>query len=100
MQQSHPRKRIAETPTSSTTPQDYGSISPAHDQPEDAFKPTALAEREAVAVEQREHSRWRAIWERYGSVELENKGSVARDHLALGTYYLPSYLPHPSMSGV
>ncbi|KAH4122663.1 hypothetical protein HBH70_092610 [Parastagonospora nodorum] len=88
MQQEPPRKRTAEhPPTSSSTPQlDYGSISPARDQP----STTKAASREAVAVEQREHSRWRAVWERYGSVELENKGSVARDHLALGTLLPPS----------
>lgn len=59
---------------------------------EESSKPALQREEAALVPDQDDDNSWawfRNIADRYGAIELDNKGSVARDHLALGKYLYP-----------
>ena len=47
----------------------------------------SLAEQQGQGAQEEKTGWWKDLVDKYGSVELDNKGSVARDHLALGTVH-------------
>ena len=53
---------------------------------------TSLVEQEGQRTQEERTGWWKDLVDKYGSVELDNKGSVARDHLALGMVHR-SFLP-------
>ena len=61
-----------------------GKSSATEGHPNDARR--RRPETQSASAQKRADSRprWKKLMDKYGAVELENKGSVARDHLALG----------------
>ncbi|KAI4171755.1 MAG: hypothetical protein LQ343_004006 [Gyalolechia ehrenbergii] len=81
-----------------TTSEDTEPVNTGHP-PEGSSEPRPLAKKKsgqtAAEGEQKEDGGWwKDVVDKYGSVELDNKGSVARDHLALGMLLSPAQFIH------